>query len=55
MNYTWTDEDVKLVEKFIDIKNRGFYVDGNQLTQVYNRVLNKTVNVAIINTVVIVT
>ena len=44
MNYTWTDEDVKLVEKFIDIKNRGFYVDGNQLTQVYNRVLNKTVN-----------
>lgn len=44
MNYTWTDEDVKLVEKFIDIKNRGFYCDGNQLTQVYNRVLHKSVN-----------
>ena len=39
----WTDEDVKLVEKFIDIKNRGYYVDGGQLTQVYNRVLEKNV------------
>lgn len=44
MNYTFTDEDVKLVEKFIDIKNRGFYADGTQLTEVYNRVLNKRVN-----------
>lgn len=37
----FTNEDVKLVEKFIDIKNRGYYVDGGQLTQVYNRVLEK--------------
>ena len=40
----WTDEDVKLVEKFIEIRNKGFYVDGGQLTSVYNRVLEKNVN-----------
>lgn len=40
----WTNDDVKLVEKFIDIKNKGYYCDGAQLTQVYNRVLNKNVN-----------
>ena len=39
----WTNEDVKLVEKFIDIKNRGYYVEGYELTQVYNRVLEKNV------------
>lgn len=37
----WTNEDVVLVEKFIDIKNKGFYCDGGQLTTVYNRVLEK--------------
>lgn len=41
----WTKEDIELVEKFIDIKNRGYYCDGTQLTQVYNRVLGKNVNV----------
>ena len=40
----WTNEDVKLVEKFIDIKNKGFYCDGGQLTEVYNRVLEKRVS-----------
>lgn len=39
----WTNDDIKLVEKFIDIKNKGFYCDGGQLTQVYNRVLEKNV------------
>lgn len=39
----WTNEDVKLVEKFIDIKDRGYYVEGYELTQVYNRVLEKNV------------
>lgn len=38
----WTNEDIVLVEKFIDIKNRGFYCDGGQLTEVYNRVLEKS-------------
>lgn len=37
----WTNEDVIMVEKFIDIKNRGYYCDGGQLTEVYNRVLEK--------------
>ena len=42
---TWTSEDVKLVEKFIEIKNKGYYVDGGQLTAAYNRILGKNVNV----------
>lgn len=41
----WNQEDIKLVEKFIEIKNKGYYCDGMQLTQVYNRVLGKNVNV----------
>ena len=40
----WTDEDVKLVEKFIDIRNRGYYCDGAQLTEAYNRILDKHLN-----------
>ena len=40
----WTNEDIKLVEKFIDIKNKGYYADGTQLTEVYNRVLDKRVS-----------
>lgn len=39
----FTDEDIKLIEKFIDIKDRGYYVEGGQLTQVYNRVMEKNV------------
>lgn len=41
----WSKEDIELVEKFIEIKNKGYYCDGAQLTQVYNRVLEKNVNV----------
>lgn len=37
----WTNDDVKLVEKFIDIKNKGYYCNGKELTEVYNRVLEK--------------
>ena len=37
----WTNDDVIMVEKFIDIKNKGYYCDGGQLTEVYNRVLEK--------------
>ena len=39
----WTNDDVKMVEKFIEIKNKGYYCDGGQLTEVYNRVLEKNV------------
>lgn len=39
----WTDEDIKLVEKFIDIKNKGYYADGKQVTEHYNKLLGKHV------------
>ena len=39
----WSNEDIKLVEKFIEIRNKGYYCDGRQLTEVYNRVLDKRV------------
>ena len=42
---TWTDDDILLVEKFIEIKNRGYYVSGEQLTEAYNRILHKNVNI----------
>lgn len=40
----WTSDDIKMVEKFIEIKNKGLYCDGGQLTEVYNRVLDRKVN-----------
>lgn len=36
-----TNEDVNIIEKFINIKNRGLYASGEQVTEVYNRVLEK--------------
>lgn len=44
MEYNWSKEDIELVEKFIEIRSRGYYVDGKQLTDAYNRILNKRVN-----------
>lgn len=41
----WTSEDIRLVEKFIEIRNKGYYVSGEELTSAYNRILNKRVNV----------
>ena len=41
----FSKEDIELIEKFIEIKNKGFYADGKQLTEVYNRVLERNVNV----------
>lgn len=38
-------EDIEKIEKFVEIRNKGFYIDGAQVTEVYNRVLNKKVNV----------
>lgn len=40
----WTDEDIKFVEKAIELKNKGYYIDSMQLTEHYNRILNKRVN-----------
>lgn len=45
INYTFTKDDVQFVEKAIEVKNKGWYMDGAQLTQVYNRVLHKNANV----------
>lgn len=39
----WANDDIKSVEKFIEIKNKGYYADGKQVTEIYNRVLNKSV------------
>lgn len=39
----WTNDDVTMVEKFIEIRNKGYYCNGGQLTEVYNRVLEKRV------------
>lgn len=39
----WNKEDIDIVEKFISIKNKGLYADGSQVTEVYNRVLGKSV------------
>lgn len=44
INYRFTPEDIKMVERFIELKQHGYYCDGAQLTEVYNRVLDKKVN-----------
>jgi hypothetical protein len=44
MNYTFTQEDIEFVEKAIELKNKGFYIDSMQLTEHYNKILNKNVN-----------
>lgn len=41
MDYTFNKEDIELVKKFIEIRNRGYYASGQQVTEVYNRVLHK--------------
>ena len=40
----WSDEEIKMVERFIEIKNKGYYADGKQVTDYYNRLLGKRVN-----------
>lgn len=39
----FTDEDIEAVEKFSSILNRGRYCNINEVTDVYNRVLEKAV------------
>ena len=45
MNYTFSQEDIKLVEKLIRIKNSGYYASGEEVTKIYNRILHKNANV----------
>lgn len=44
MEYTFSNEDIEKIKKFIEVKNRGYYADGGQVTDVYNRVLHKNAN-----------
>lgn len=37
----FTEEDKLTVKKFIDIKNKGYYVNGTVLTNLYNKILGK--------------
>ena len=37
-----SEEDKILIKKLINIKNRGYHASGKQVTEIYNRVLNKT-------------
>lgn len=37
----WTKDDIALVEKLVDIRNRGYFADGKQVTDLYNKILNK--------------
>lgn len=36
-----TENDIKFIEKAIEIRNKGMFVNSTELTDVYNRVLNK--------------
>lgn len=44
MNYTFNAEDIKLIRKFEEIKNRGYYASGNEVTAVYNRVFGTSLS-----------
>ena len=35
------NEDIVKIKRFIELRNKGLYVHGGVLTEVYNRVLNK--------------
>lgn len=38
MTVNFNESDIKLIRKFEEIKNRGYYASGNEVTAVYNRV-----------------
>lgn len=40
----FTEEDKETVRKFISIKNKGYYVNGTVLTNLYNKILGKNVS-----------
>lgn len=44
-NYNLNEEDIKKIRKFQEILNKGYYANGKEVTDVYNRVLNKNVQV----------
>lgn len=38
-----SEEDIVLIQKFANIKRRGYFANGKQVTELYNKVLNKNV------------
>lgn len=44
-NITITNEDVEQIKKFKQIRDKGYYVSGADVTKVYNRVLHQNVEV----------
>lgn len=42
-NYNFDEHSISLVEKFIQIRNKGYYCSSNDVTDVYNKVFGKNV------------
>lgn len=40
MEIKFNAEDIKLIRKFEELKNKGYYASGSEVTSVYNRVFN---------------
>ena len=36
-----TDEDIKTIDKFENIMNRGYYASGTEVTDLYNRIFDQ--------------
>lgn len=39
-NITINNDDVELIKKFKQIRDKGYYISGDEVTKVYNRVFN---------------
>lgn len=37
----WSDENIKFVEKAIELNRKGFYIDSTQTVDKYNEILDK--------------
>lgn len=37
----WNSEDIIMMQKFIQIANRGSRINGGEITELYNRIFNK--------------
>ena len=44
-NITITNEDVEQIKKFKQIRDKGYYVSGEDVTKLYNKVLHQNVEV----------
>lgn len=44
-NITITNEDIEQIKKFKQIRDKGYFVSGNDVTKLYNKVLHQNVEV----------